>query len=362
MHITTTKNIVLSLIALFLISGCAGAPVKKESLTVYNINGKSYFSLVSLCQAKAIGFEYDAVSRTATLSKEGHRISVISGDSLVLVDDNPFHLKDPVDVYQGMLVVPYKFKEQVLDVLFREIPSAARKKIPPPGIRKIVIDAGHGGEDPGTIGRGGLREKDVNLDIAKRLYNILTESGYNVVMTRSANAFVALQRRVQIANNSRADLFISIHSNANRVRSLNGLEVYCIAGGNNDYKRALSAAERGAPCAPAEYIPGASLNLRATLWDMVYTKNRSQSFELARGICRSINNELDTRVIGIKSANFYVLKSTAMPGILVEVGFLSNPAEERRMRNSSYRQQIASAIADAVDEYAGRGKFVEARR
>jgi len=362
MHITTTKNIILSLITALFLSGCAGTPVKRESLPVYNINGKSYLSLVSLCQAKAIGFEYDAISRTATLNREGHRISVMAGDNLVLVDENPVHLKDPVDVYQGALVVPYKFKEQVLDVLFKETPSVARQRRPPLAIRKIVIDAGHGGEDPGTLGRGGLREKDVNLDIAKRLYNILTEDGYSVVMTRSANVFVSLQRRVQVANNSRADLFISIHSNANRVRSLNGLEVYCIAGGNNDYKRAASAAERDAPCADRDCIANPSLNLRATLWDMVYTKNRSQSLELARQICRSINTELDTRVIGIKSANFYVLKGTAMPGLLVEVGFLSNPAEERKMRNSSYRQQIALAIADAVADYAGKETLLEARR
>ncbi|MBM3255613.1 MAG: N-acetylmuramoyl-L-alanine amidase, partial [Candidatus Omnitrophica bacterium] len=244
------------------------------------------------------------------------------------------------------------FKEQVLDVLFKERPLTQRPSPAAAKIRKIVIDAGHGGRDPGAIGRAGLREKDVTLDIAKRLASLLRSNGYNIIMTRSTDVFVSLSRRVQIANNSKADLFISIHANANRVRSLSGFEVYCIPGNANDYRRALSAAEKETLNLGNACISSPSLKLRTILWDMIYTSNRAQSLKLARDICSSVGSNLNTRVIGTKSANFYVLKGTSMPSILVEIGFLSNPSEERMIRNSSYRQQVASAIASAISEYS----------
>ncbi|MDD5156330.1 MAG: N-acetylmuramoyl-L-alanine amidase [Candidatus Omnitrophica bacterium] len=353
------KNIILFLLAALFISGCAGAPVR-ESLPTYSLNGTTYLSLVGLCDSRKIDFEYDTFTRTARLSKAGHRVSVMAGDSLVLVDGNPLHLRNPVDIYQGVLVVPYKFKEQVVDVLFKETALPSRRSIAAPRIRKIVIDAGHGGVDPGAIGKAGLREKNVTLDIAKRLYNLLRSAGYNVVMTRSADVFVPLARRVDMTNDSGADLFISIHANANRVRSLSGFEVYYISGGANDYRRALSAAEKETLNLGRDCISRPSLNLRTILWDMIYSDNRAQSLELAGDICHSIDRNLNIRVIGVKAANFYVLKGASMPSLLVEIGFLSNPSEERMIKNGSYRQQVASAIAEAVEDYAKDNNFTEA--
>lgn len=353
------KNILLFFLTALFAAGCAGVPVK-ENLPTYSINGTTYLALVSLCDSRKIDLQYDTFTRKADLIKSGHQVSIMAGDNLVLVDGNPLYLKNPVVIYQGVLAVPYKFKEQVLDILFKETPAVARAPKATSRIREIVIDAGHGGHDPGAIGKAGLRERDVTLDIAKRLYNLLRSDGYSIVMTRSADVFVPLPRRVQIANNSRADLFISIHANANRVRSLSGLEVYYISGNPNDYRRALSAAEKEKLNLAGECIPGPSLNLRAILWDMIYTNNRAESLGLAKVICRSINNNLNTRVIGIKGANFYVLKGTSMPGLLVEIGFLSNSNEERMLRNSSYRQQIASAIAGAVEDYSRGNTFMEA--
>ncbi len=347
-------------LAAIFICGCAGVQTR-EGLSTYSLNGTTYLSLASLCDARKISFEYDTFTRKADLNKAGHQISLMAGDNLVLVDGSPLHLKNQVEIYQGILVVPHKFKEQVLDVLFKEAPVTARPLSAAPKIRKIVIDAGHGGGDPGAIGKAGLRERDVTLDVAKRLYSLLRSSGYSIIMTRSADVSVPLPRRVQIANNSKADLFISIHANANRVRSLSGFEVYCISGNINDYRRAVSAAEKDTLNLGGDCILNPSLNLKTILWDMIYTSNKAQSLGLASDICRSISRNLNTRVIGIKGANFYVLKGTSMPGILVEIGFLSNPSEERMIRNSSYRQQVASAIAEAVEDFASGSTFAEAR-
>ena len=201
-----------------LISGCATiAP--QIAISAYSINGVTYYPLVSLCDLRGVDIKYDTLIRTAYLSKDGKRVNLRAGDELVLVNDNIVHLNSPIDIYQGTIVVPSQFKEQVFDRLFPQVISTRRRlnkgKI---NLSNVVIDAGHGGNDPGAIGKNGLREKDVNLDIAKRLSDLLRGEGVCTVFTRSNDRFIPLSTRVNIANKSGADLFISIHSNANRSR------------------------------------------------------------------------------------------------------------------------------------------------
>ncbi len=341
------------------LSGCATAP-GRTALPTYNINGASYVSVSSLCASENIRWEYDNYTRKIYLNKGAHRINLMAGQRLVLVDGAPQYLKYPVDIYQGMLVVPFRFKEQVLDVLFKETYPERNRDLSSTRIRKIVIDAGHGGKDPGTTGRRGLREKDVNLDIAKRLAKLLREDGVEVLLTRSTDDFISLERRVAIANSFKADLFVSIHSNANRVRSLNGLEVYYVTPYANDSKRALQAAQGSAPnLSRSSFASTPSLNLKAILWDMKYTSDRAESVKLARSVCISADNILDTKIIGIKGAPFYVLKGARMPAVLVEVGFLSNYNEERLIRNSFYRQQLAESIEQGITKYARNLALIE---
>jgi N-acetylmuramoyl-L-alanine amidase len=275
------------------------------------------------------------------------------GNSIVLVDGVPKDLRSPVDIYQGAIVVPSRFKTDIIDILIK--PEYLEKRAPAgyiSGIRKIILDAGHGGKDPGAIGRRGLREKDVTLDITKRLKLLLESYGFNVFLTRDYDRFVALEQRTSLANQRNADLFISVHANANRVRSMTGFEVYYIADRADDARRALVSAENAD--LKLEDASGApqTLNVKATLWDIVLNQNRSEAIELARHICRSASSSLDARVWGVKGAPFYVLKWTRMPAILVEVGFLSNLQEEKLLRNGFYRQQIAEAIAAGIRNYS----------
>ncbi len=341
------------------LSGCATAP-GRTVLPTYNINGTSYVSISSLCESEHIRWEYDSYTGKAYLNKGAHRINLMAGQKLVLVDGAPQYLKHPVDIYQGIIVVPFRFKEQVLDVLFKETYPERRSSLSSSRIRKIVIDAGHGGKDPGTIGRRGSREKDVNLDIARRLAKLLRDDGVEVVMTRSTDDFISLERRVAIANNSKADLFVSIHSNANRVRSLNGFEVYYITPYANDSKRAVQAAQSSAlNLDRSSFASVPSLNLKAILWDMKHTSNRAESVKLARNVCISADNNLDAKIIGTKGAPFYVLKGAHMPAVLIEVGFLSNYNEERLIRNSFYRQQLAESIEEGITKYARNLALIE---
>lgn len=333
------------------LSGCATVPTK-EALPIYNINGLNYIPLFSLCESEHIDWQYDMFTRVVKLSKGGHKINLMIGDTLVLVDGASQHLRYPVEVHQGTIALPYKFKEEILGPLFKEEYPAGKAVLPLSKIKRVVIDAGHGGRDPGAIGRSGLKEKDVNLDIAKRLNRLLKNDGIEVVMTRSTDIFISLERRVAIADNFKTDLFVSIHSNANRVRSLNGFEVYYISSQVNDFKRALYCAENAElDVDKICFLSPVSLNLKATLWDMINTSNRAESIRLARYVCRTIENNLDTKVLGIKAAPFYVLKGAHSPAILIEIGFLSNYNEEHRIKNSYYRQQIAESIAQGISNY-----------
>jgi len=183
-------------------------------------------------------------------------------------------------------------------------------------------------------------------------------------MVRSRDTFIPLSRRVDIANNSNAELFISIHSNANRVKGLNGFEIYYVSPALNDSRRALSAAQHLRLNLNSSWFASDSdsIDLKATLWDMIYASSRSESITLARSICRSIDHELETKVLGIKGANFYVLKGVRMPAVLIEIGFLSNPHEELLLKNSYYRQQIAKAIASGINSYTRDYDIMEAYR
>lgn len=349
---------IILILFVIVLSGCATVP-QREAMPRYNLNGTSYYPLIALCDLKNIEWRYDTFARTVILSKDSHKVNLKVGDTLVMIDGRPEYIKEPIDLYQGTIVVPEKFKEHVLDVLFKESTLPRRTTAGLLKIKKVVIDPGHGGNDPGTIGTTGVREKDINLDIAKRLANLLRGEGVEVVMTRSSDRFISLQRRVDIANDSRADLFVSVHSNANRVRSLNGFEVYYVASNVNDSARAMLAAKNAGLNIDGSQLASNSLDLKATLWDMIYTLDRAESIELSRSICKLTGINLDCRIIGVKGARFYVLKGARMPAVLIEAGFLSNPAEERKLKNGFYRQKIAESILQGLRDYAQDSQAVE---
>ncbi len=330
--------------------GCATVSVR-GALTTYSINGVSYLSLVALCDLKGINWDYDVITRTVNLKKDSHRIKLLVGENTVLVDGTPRQLNHPVDIYEGAIVVPYKFREQILDVLFKESKLSAEAIYPLSKIKKVIIDAGHGGRDPGAIGRTGLREKMVTLDIAKRLKVLLEAQGFEVVMTRSQDKFISLEERVRITNRAGADLLLSIHANANRVRSLKGFEVYYISPNISDSQRALYASKNETLNLDSSCFSDYSVSLKAILWDMIYNYNRAEAIELSRAICKTIACNLDTRLIGVKSANFQVLRGACVPAVLIEVGFLSNSTEERSLSEAYYRQRIAEAINQGLQDY-----------
>lgn len=338
--------------------GCATIP-QKEAIPTYSLNGATYFPLSLLCRQKSINFDYDTLSRTLVLSADMHKINAMVGETMVLVDGSAQNLEHRVELYAGAIVIPEEFKTRILDRLFKEKIPYTKTDNAFLNLRSIVVDAGHGGYDPGTTGRSGIKEKDVNLDIAKRLATLLKNEGIKVTLTRPTDNFVTLERRVAIANKSKADLFVSIHSNANRTRSLNGFEVYYTSLNVSDARRAEISAENAVLNLDSGCFGAMTKDLKATLWEMIYNYDRAESVELAKTICQSVDKELDTRVIGVKGAGFYVLKGACMPAILIEVGFLSNKNEEQLLKNTNYRQQITDAIFQGIRNYAKERMIAE---
>lgn len=346
-----TCVLIFAMLALGLLSGCVSVPTKEVNLATYYLNGTNYLSLSALCKARGLDWDFDTFTRRITLNKDTHRINLMVGERLILVDGLPQYLEHPVDIHQGEVVVSDKFRTEVLDTWFRNSAGRPKAQAALTKIKKIVIDAGHGGNDPGAIGKTGLREKDVTLDIARKLSKLFTESGVEVVMTRSYDVFIPLERRAEIANRASADLFLSIHVNANRVRRLNGFEVYYISPYIDDNQRATQSAQTQVLDLNRDSFAYGSLDLKAILWDMLYTYSRAESINLAYSLCQAMRRSLDVPILGVKGAGFVVLKGTHMPAVLIEVGFLSNKEEERLLRNSYYRQQIADAIFQGTQDY-----------
>jgi N-acetylmuramoyl-L-alanine amidase len=342
------------------LSGCATMPVG-ENITTYSIGGVTYYSLVTLCDLRGVWMRYDVLLRTAYLSKDDQHVGLRVGDGLVLVNNNAKQLNSPIDIYQGMIVVPRQFKEQVFDPLFkpatlaRQYPGVAKIKL-----RKIVIDAGHGGADPGAVGRNGLKEKDVNLDIAKRLSSLLKVEGVQTVLTRSTDRFIPLSMRVNITNRCGADLFVSIHSNAARSRSLSGFEVYYVAPSVSDSKRAALTARSTALNLKNTNFASDAQDLKAIVWDMIYANSRAESIELSRSLCKVMDSSIDADILGVKNARFQVLKGITTPGILIEVGFVSNLNEEKLLKTGMYREKLAKGILEGIRNYSQDMALVEA--
>jgi len=343
--------IALLAICVLSLSGCASVPTR-EALTNYYLNGTTYLSLSAVCRVKGLEWDFDTFTRRITLKKDAHRINLMVGERLVVVDGVSQQLEYPVDMHNGEVMVPNKFKAEILDVLFKRSYGRHKKQAAFLEIKKVVIDAGHGGHDPGAIGKTGLKEKIVTLDIANKLAQLFSENGIEVVMTRTHDVFVSLEQRAEIANRSGADLFLSIHANANRIRWLNGFEVYYISPYIDDDKRALQTARSQDFKLDRASFGYTSLNLQATLWDMLYTYNRAESVSLAYSLCDSMRRSLDVKILGVKAAGFSVLKGTQMPGVLIEVGFISNNDEECLLKNDYYRQQLADAIFQGTSNYA----------
>jgi N-acetylmuramoyl-L-alanine amidase len=217
-------------------------------------------------------------------------------------------------------------------------------------INRIVVDAGHGGHDTGTIGPNGLMEKDLVLDVAQRLGNLLeTRLGSEVIYTRDDDTFIPLETRTAIANQNQADLFISVHANSSRDASARGVETYYLNFTSDP--AALDVAARENAVSQKSIHELQDLVKKITLKEKI-----DESRELASDVESSLANGLSSKSTamrnrGVKKAPFIVLIGANMPSILAEISFLSNPGDEKRLQTAEYRKKIAESLYKGISKY-----------
>lgn len=220
------------------------------------------------------------------------------------------------------------------------------------GVRKIIIDPGHGGNDPGAMAPKGVREKDISLAIAKRLaQSIRKRTGCEVALTRSSDTYLHLEERTAIANTQKADLFISLHLNSSPAREAKGIETYFLNLATDESAIAVAARENATSTKNIS-------DLEDILKDLMRNAKIDESKRLAKivqkSMCSSLSGKYDqVKDKGVKQAPFYVLMGARMPAILIETGFISNPHELSRLMSPDYQAALSDAIADGVARYAG---------
>ena len=263
---------------------------------------------------------------------------------------NAFLLPDP---YRLVIDIQGQTASQPAAALTKAkttVPAAKGTKPPAAGIRKIVLDPGHGGRDPGAIGPGGIAEKDLVLSVARKLARKLRrEMGIEVVLTRQDDSFVRLEDRTAIANAENADLFVSLHMNASPSGEARGLETYYLDNTTDEASIRLASRENGT-------ARNKVTDLQFILSDMTQNMKLEDSITLAHRLQGSLVSTMtrkmaDVKDLGVKKALFYVLVGARMPSVLVEMFFITNKTEGRAMTQDNYQNAVVDSLYDGIQKY-----------
>lgn len=302
----------------------------------------------------------DGLLKRARAAQYNRRTVRVVLDIENMEDYKIFHLYDPFrividvqgkarEVEAASRRVPEKTPEEQ-DIYLSEEKKMSLAKQLGLGVRNIVIDPGHGGKDPGAIGANGLREKDVVLKLSKLLARKIREELHcEAVLTRTDDRFLPLERRTAIANMERADLFISLHTNAHKYRSAQGIETYFLNVALDEHSMNLAAKENATSKKNIS-------DLQVILNDLMLNTKIFESSSLAKFVQQGLLRELrqgykKVRDRGVRQAPFYVLIGAKMPAILVEIGYITNFIENKRLCSDNYLARVASGIVKGIDSY-----------
>ena len=307
-----------------------------------------------------------------TLVIAGVRVVVTPAVPFVRVGQQAHPLTAEPTIRGGKLFLPYSFASDLLPRIATGVSFDARRAVltrqivatPPPAnkprVFTVVVDAGHGGPDRGMRGPIGanweIREKDIALDVALALREQLVEKGVNVIMTRSTDTLIALRDRGRIANSKKGDLFLSIHVNAANLRwkqpgAARGFETYFLSEARTEDARRVEAMENEVVKYEIASDVPSNDPLSFIVHDMEQNQHLRESSDLAATVQRGLARMHPGPNRGVKQAGFAVLIAALMPSVLIEIGFGTNPAEARFLRDPQRQKQIAGSIADATMEY-----------
>ncbi len=320
-------------------------------------DGRRYFSAPEALRALGVRYSWEpATSRLAFGS--GRRAAIVwAGVPSVMVSRQRAPLSAAPFVHRDELMVPADFAEGALAaVLGRRVTVVFRGPVPVAPdhmFATVVLDPGHGGRDSGAVGPGGTMEKDLTLAIAKRVRDRLRRtSDLTVLLTREADVFVPLEGRVAMANAREADLFVSIHLNAAPTRAVTGTETYFLSAVASDESARASAERENKSLELEEKRPGAPpADLALIFADLARSASLRESEAFAAMLQeRFVQDAPSVRgeSRGVKQAPFFVLVGAEMPAVLTEVGFISNPEQERALRSTRVQEEIARSLARSI--------------
>ncbi|HLD29323.1 MAG TPA: N-acetylmuramoyl-L-alanine amidase [bacterium] len=346
----------------------------ESSLKVVQEGKHDYVRFQSFTEFDRVYLELRRKQKVVMADKDGKVALTLSGADFFPPAGITSELIKDVDISRGekgiLILVTltekagiYELKELnrdwVLDVYTKQEPPAVPKKLSQPlrpeagrkeKIETVVLDPGHGGKDPGAVGRRGLREKDVNLAIAKRVEKKLKSRGFKVVMTRGYDVYLPLSQRTILANRREGHAFVSIHCNSSHNPNTCGVEVFFMSDKASDQEAGKVAQfENAVLDMEEEELEENKLN--QLLWSMAINRFMNESSLLGKALLDEMKEYFPSLQRGVKQAGFHVLKGVQMPSVLIEVGFLSNSREEKLLSKKKYQEKIAQAICQGICDY-----------
>lgn len=337
----------MKLFRVFIITAVMFTALSQLILAADSLN---YVCLTPLIKKYGLRHEREPLTGRETFSGNGYRLILCPGMSTMMVNNKLTILKQQTKLINGAIALPASDINKI-EALFKVSEENLSKRLSP--LKKIVIDPGHGGKFRGTQGRNGLREKDVVLDIGLKLRTLLQVRGIKVVMTRETDRHLAvnlnrdLDRRVAIANREQPDLFISIHANWCRKPSVHGFEIYYSP------NKAVSKHTKLGHQKTGSYT-SLSREVNRVLAYALRDEYKKQTLDLAKEIQKEFYHRSNNR--GIRKAGFRVIKKTECPSVLVEIEYMSNKKQCRKLGQKAYRQQIAEELSRAILKFGDKKK------
>jgi N-acetylmuramoyl-L-alanine amidase len=353
------------------------------------VAGVNHIRLIDLQEFLGAKLEHSLLGQRYTLISGGHRVEFKVSRTEFFVDQLVLKFREPVNSTAGEILIPLDFftlalpflrdvsvtfdsTAMTMNVTERKGKPATVEKVDPgtgpispvatraPGttplkLRSVTIDPGHGGKDCGAIGPGGLQEKEVVLQIAKLLRDRLKRKyGIDVFLTREDDTFLELDQRAAIANNNKSDIFLSIHTNSGKRKLVQGFEVFYLnRQPSDDYAMETATQENvgSSTGQGANQTQKVSEDIQAILWDLIQNKYMEESSILAEKILLANEASFNRSSRGVKQAPFVVLFGIEMPAVLVEVDFISNPSQEKQLKDEDYLQRISDSLIKGIIDF-----------
>jgi len=331
-----------------------------EIIKTIKIDSVDYFNVYELNKTFKAKISDDLLDQRVNVNIYHEQLIFLLDSSLVQHGSDYFNMTYNIIQSDGKYFLPVVFIKDILpQILSNMLKWESNKLIAQTpidnSIRRIVLDPGHGGKDPGAVGYSKKNfEKEVVLELALKLKKKLEQQlDVVVLLSRDKDEFVSLQQRTKFANENSADLFISLHCNAHRNSKIDGIEVYYLSTAKTDEARAVEAMENQVVY---EYEGGKEAvkkydDLAFILADMAQSEHLEESFNLGANLQTALVNATKAYNRGVKQANFYVLRGAFMPSVLLEFGFLSNKEEEKKLINSSYQEKLIDSVFIGIRDF-----------